>query len=62
MEFKEAYRIFWMTKGHIDSSHSTIMAMAPGYFKRLWYNEEAYIYEEGFEEAWRRVSCERGIR
>ena len=43
-----------MTKGHLNSSHETIMEMAPGYFKRLWYNEEAYIREEGFEEAWER--------
>ena len=44
-----------MTKGHLNSSHETIMGMAPGYFKRLWYYEEAYIHEEGFEKAWEKV-------
>ena len=44
-----------MVKGHFNASEDTIMAMAPRYFKRLWYNEEAYIREEGFEEAWEKV-------
>ena len=39
-----------MIKGHLNSSHKTIMEMSPHYFKRLWHNEESYIYEEGFEK------------
>lgn len=49
---KEAYRLFWMVKGHIDASEQTILESAPGYFRRLWGNHEAYYREEGFEAAW----------
>ena len=49
---KEAYRLFWMVKGHLNASHQTIMESADGYFKRLWGNHEACYHEEGFEEAY----------
>lgn len=49
---KDAYKLFWMVKGHIDAPHSTIIDSANSYFVRLWANEEAYYREEGFEEAW----------
>jgi hypothetical protein len=55
-EIKEAYRLFWMVKGHINTTENTILSSADGYFKRLWLSgadgaplEE---YEKGFEEAW----------
>ena len=51
-EIKEAYRIFWMVKGHLNVSQSTVISCADGYFKRLWCNNEAYLHEDGFEEAW----------
>lgn len=51
-EIKEAYRIFWMVKGHLNVSQSTAISCADGYFKRLWCNNEAYLHEDGFEEAW----------
>ena len=55
--FKEACRLFWMTKGHLNSSDETILSCYDSYFKRLWYNEEAYIKEEGFEDAYaKRIS------
>tara|TARA_B100001113_G_C21023502_1_gene584607 strand:+ start:128 stop:271 length:144 start_codon:yes stop_codon:yes gene_type:complete len=41
-----------MTKGHLNASDETIRSCYDGYFKRLWYNNEAYIKEEGFEEAY----------
>jgi len=50
---KEAYRLFWMVKGHLNASHETIMSSADGYFKRLWGNHEACYHEEGFEEAYK---------
>lgn len=50
---KEAYRIFWMVKGHFNATESCILSCYDSYFKRLWYNEEAYLYEEGFEEAYK---------
>ncbi len=49
---KEAYRLFWMVKGHINTTEATILESAPGYFKRLWGNHEAVYHEDGFEEAW----------
>jgi hypothetical protein len=52
---KDAYRIFWMVKGHLWASEETILSCADGYFKRLWCNNEAYLHEEGFEEAWNKL-------
>lgn len=55
MTQKEAYRMFWIVKGHFQAPHNTIIDSAPGYFKRLWGNHENYIHEEGFEEAYQKV-------
>jgi hypothetical protein len=52
---KEAHRLFWMVKGHLDSSEQTVFQSAPGYFKRLWGNHEACYREEGFEEAYQKM-------
>jgi len=52
---KEAHRLFWMVKGHLDASEQTILESAPGYFKRMWNNNEAYLHEEGFTEAYQKV-------
>ena len=51
---KDAYKLFWMVKGHF-ASHNTVLASADGYFKRLWNNNEAYMHEEGFEEAFQKL-------
>ena len=53
VSLKEACRLFWMMKGHLNTSEETIRSSYDGYFKRLWYNNEAYIKEEGFEEAYK---------
>ncbi len=50
---KEAYRLFWIVKGHFNATEQCILDCYDSYFKRVWYNEEAYIYEEGFEEAYK---------
>lgn len=50
--FKEACRIFWMVKGHLNAADHVILDCYDGYFKRIWYNNESYVHEEGFEEAW----------
>ena len=34
MSHKEAYRYFWMVKGHFETSESTVLSCAEGYFKR----------------------------
>ena len=46
----------WMVKGQLipdQYKDSDIEDLSNSYFNRIWYNEEAYIYEEGFEEAYR---------
>ena len=55
MNKKEAYRLFWMVKGHLNTTHETIMQSADGYFRRLWGNHEACYHEDGFEEAYKKV-------
>jgi len=52
---KEAHRLFWMVKGHFGASEQTILESAPGYFNRMWNNNEAYLHEEGFAEAYQKL-------
>lgn len=52
---KEANRLNWMIKGQlIDSSESdsTVERIYHSYFQRLWNNNENYLHEEGFTQAW----------
>lgn len=54
-ELKWANKLFWMVKGHLipnSWSYSEIRKMEHSYFERLWHDEEAYIYEDGFDQAW----------
>ena len=52
-ELKEAYRLFWLVKGHMNCSDETALSSADGYFKRLWNNNERSEYGmEGFEAAY----------
>ena len=55
---KEAYRLFWLVKGHLNTSIETAIASQDGYFKRLWIaggnGAPLSLYEEGFEEAYNR--------
>lgn len=44
-----------MVKGHLNTSHETIMACEDGYFRRLWGNHEACYHEKGFAEAWKKL-------
>lgn len=57
-DLKEASRLFWLVKGHLNTSDETILSSYNGYFKRLWIDGSngAPIadYEEGFEEAWQK--------
>ena len=52
-DFKFKARIFWMVKGYLPDP-KTIESAYPGYFKRLWWNEEAYLRVDGFEEAYQK--------
>lgn len=54
-EFKEANRLFWIVKGHLipDAySQKDVSAILDSYTRRIWGNIEAYIHEEGFDQAW----------
>lgn len=53
-EHKEAYRLFWLVKGHIAATDETVLLSADSYFRRLWNNESQCLdlYEVGFEEAY----------
>ena len=55
-ELKEAYRLFFLVKGHLNCTPETALGSADGYFKRLWYagsnGAPLYDYEEQFEAAW----------
>ena len=43
-----------MVKGYVTDDRNAY-ASYDGYFKRLWYDEESYLKEEGFEEAYNRA-------
>jgi len=51
--FKEKCRIFYIVKGHLNVTKQTIEGCYDSYAKRVWYNEEAYLAEENFEENYR---------
>lgn len=57
-DLKEAYRLFFMVKGHLDATPETVLASADGYFKRLWYaggnGAPLYDYDEQFEIEWKK--------
>lgn len=56
-EITNAYRLFFMVKGHLNCTPETALASADGYFKRLWYSggngAPLYDYEEEFEKLWK---------
>jgi hypothetical protein len=62
-ELKEAYRLFYMVKGHLNCSPETALASADGYFRRLWYDgcngAPLYDYEEQFELAWNTLKSQK---
>ena len=49
-KIKEAYRIFFLVKGHLNCSEKTALSCYDSYFKRCWYNQEAWTREESFEK------------
>lgn len=53
-KIKEAYRIFFLVKGHLNCSQDTALSCYDSYFKRCWYNEEAWIREESFEKEYKK--------
>jgi len=59
-DLKEAYKLFFMVKGHLNASEETVMSSYEGYFKRLWYDgangAPLYDYSEQFEKAWKEMN------
>ena len=58
---KEANRLNWIIKGKlIDPSWSDkdVEATYHSYMKRLWGNNENYVHETGFEQAWKAREAE----
>jgi hypothetical protein len=56
MERKEAYRMYFLVKGHINITDATAFSSADGYFARLWRDgadgAPLYDYDEAFQKAW----------
>ena len=57
-ERKERYRMFWIVKGHLNTSENTIFSCYDSYFKRMWCNLQGESVEcngtlDGFEEAYK---------
>jgi len=53
LERKSAYELFYLVKGHVKYFDDTdLLGISKDYTRRLWYNEEAHLYLEGFEEAY----------
>jgi len=55
---KEAYRRYWLIKGHLACHNwkdEDIIKMSDSYLSRLWcmyQGDDMSIWEEGFEEAY----------
>lgn len=48
------YELFYLVKGHVKYfSDQDLERIYVDYTRRLWYNEEAHLYLDGFEEAYR---------
>lgn len=59
---KEAAKLAWWVKGRIfpwifETSEEELDKFIDSYTRRLWGNEEAYLYENGdkFEEEWKKA-------
>ena len=51
---RQCYELFYLVKGHVKYfSDADLAKIEIDYTRRLWYNEEAHLYQAGFEEAYR---------
>ena len=41
---KDAYRVFWLVKGHFNATEECIFDCYDSYFKRIWGNHEIQVY------------------
>ena len=61
MTHRDVHRVFYMVKGYI-ADDDTALACYDSYCRRLWYNEEAYRYEDGFNEAYKKKFFSQALR
>ena len=58
-ETKEAWKLWYMVKGHLNTNEETVLSSQNGYFKRLWLDgcngAPLYDYEEEFEIEWKKL-------
>ena len=56
---RDAHWLFWIVKGHFNTSQDTILSSANSYFNRVWRagcdGAPLTEWEEGFEEAYQKV-------
>ena len=52
VSWEEACWVFWMVKGHLNASESTIRQSYPSYLLRLWHNHEVSQRYLGFDEVY----------
>lgn len=51
---RRCYELFYLVKGHVKYFDDADLAKIEiDYTRRLWYNEEAHLYLDGFEEAYK---------
>ena len=60
-KIKEAYRVFFFVKGHLNCSEQTALESYDNYFKRCWYNQEMWIREEAFEKEYEKKFRSTGL-
>ena len=58
---KDTARVFYMNKGHIPPwillcPEEELKGTHDRYLSKVWYNEESYLNEEGFDEEWDRLT------
>ena len=58
-ENKEAWKLWYMVKGHLNTTEETVLSSQNGYFRRLWSDgcdgAPLYDYEEEFEIEWKKL-------
>jgi hypothetical protein len=57
---RRAHWLYWITKGHLDTTEEQILSSHDSYLRRAWGNIENYVHEEGFKEAYAKKETSNG--